>query len=127
MKIRPHLAFGLFIIFASCQSLEPMESAKYAIIVEKNLELQSRKSPALAAVLNILPGGGDIYNGEWSGFVLDFLLWPISPIWAIPQGAITAHNINKAYTIAFYTAGTDWDTNRKPGKTPVAPGAVSHE
>ncbi|MHC4820341.1 MAG: hypothetical protein ACYTDX_01305 [Planctomycetota bacterium] len=65
--------------------------------------MKQEKTPVLAALLNILPGGGDVYNGEWGAFALDFLLWPLSPVWAIPQGAVTSGNINKKATIAYYT------------------------
>ena len=52
-----------------------------------------------------LPGGGDIYNRKWGAFAADLLLWVPSIVWAVPQGYITAEQINKKATIAHYTSG----------------------
>jgi len=88
-----------------CNSLTSIEEQQYQNLISQGAIPHDPKSPALGALLNILPGIGDIVNGEWGAFALDFLLWPISVIWAIPQGAITASNINKHETIAYYKIG----------------------
>ncbi len=67
-------------------------------------------SPAGAALLNILPGFGNFYlasgNGaESSHFLygaLNLLTWPLSVLWAIPEGAVDANNINKREMIYYY-------------------------
>lgn len=63
-------------------------------------------SPGLAAGLNILPGVGNAYiagsggpGSEWAWFAINFLTWPISPIWAIPDGAISAKTVNVRETL----------------------------
>jgi hypothetical protein len=68
-----------------------------------------RKSAPLAACLNILPGIGDFYlaagtdNGDmWLYGFLNLLTWPISILWAIPEGAIDAGTINKQETAYYY-------------------------
>lgn len=69
-----------------------------------------RKSPGTAAALNILPGVGNFYlaygtheSGQWTVGALNLLFWPLSIVWAIPQGAIDATSINKMETIYYYT------------------------
>jgi hypothetical protein len=53
--------------------------------------------------------------------VLDLLLWWPSVVWAVPQGAITAGNINKKATIAYYTIGEGRDQGYDVSKYPNAP------
>ncbi len=96
-------------VLAACQSLSPSEKQQYENLIAQGAEPIREKSPETAALLNILPGAGDIYNGEWGAFALDFLMWYLSPVWAVPQGALTARNINKKATIAYYTVGAGAD------------------
>lgn len=77
-------------------------------------EWQKPASPLLAGVLNILPGFGNFYLGMGSGAdgsqsiygVVNLLLWPISPIWGIPQAVIDAKTINER-DLVFYYEHTD--------------------
>ena len=89
----------------NCAGLSQGEQVDYEMMMESGLEPLTPKSPAAAAGLNILPGGGDIYNGKWGAFALDFLLWPWSIAWAVPQGAITANGINEERTYHHYKHG----------------------
>ena len=93
------------ICIQACNSLSPMEKQQYENLIAQGAEPVEAKNPTVAGALNLLPGVGDIYNGEWGAFALDFLLWYLSPVWAVPQGAITAGNTNKKATIAYYTIG----------------------
>lgn len=60
-------------------------------------------SPLLAGVLNLLPGFGNFYLGMGNAAdgsqsiygVVNLLLWPLSPIWGIPQAVIDAKTINE--------------------------------
>ena len=76
-----------------CASVTPSERRQYEGLKAAGA-VNDPYDPTTAALLNILPGGGDVYNGEWGAFVLDLLFWPVSVAWAIPQGAITAGNKN---------------------------------
>ncbi len=96
-------------LLAACQSLSPQEEQQYQNLMAQGAEPIEKKDPVLAAGLNVLPGIGDIYNGEFGAFVLDLLLWFPSIAWAVPQGAVTAGNINKKATIAYYTSGPGAD------------------
>ncbi|MDW2994788.1 MAG: membrane lipoprotein lipid attachment site-containing protein [Alphaproteobacteria bacterium] len=68
-------------------------------------------SPVAAGALNLLPGVGNFYLGTGNaaessqvlyGF-LNLLSWPLSIIWAVPEAAIDADNINKRELLYYYT------------------------
>ena len=73
-------------------------------------EWEKPASPLLAGVLNILPGFGNFYlgmgnagDGSQSIYgVINLFLWPISPIWAVPQAAIDAKTINERDFVFYY-------------------------
>ena len=66
--------------------------------------------PGVAAALNILPGIGNFYlasgnAGSSDHYVygaLNFLTWPFSWLWGIPEAAIDANNINKSEMLYYY-------------------------
>ena len=73
-------------------------------------------SPLSAGLLNILPGIGNFYlasgnAGDASHYIYgfaNFLLWPISVLWAVPEAAIDANLINQkefAYYFIFDETG----------------------
>lgn len=109
MSCSPLVVVVLGVALQGCRSLESWQEAEYQNIKAAGLPTFEPKTPAVAAVLNILPGVGDGYNGEWGAFACNFLLWPISVVWGIPEAAVTASNINKQDTWAYYYHG--------PGKT----------
>ena len=114
------------LLCASCNSLNAIERQQYKNLMAQGAETANEQSPTLAAVLNILPGFGDLYNGEWGAFALDFLFWPPSVVWAIPQGAVTAGNLNEKATISFYTVGPGQNQGLDPNFSPsAAPKLVS--
>lgn len=66
--------------------------------------------PAVAGVLNILPGFGNFYlaiagheSGQAGYGLLNLLFWPWSVVWGIPEAVIDSININEKEFIAFYT------------------------
>ena len=98
------------VLVASCSTLSPVEEQQYQNLIAQGAPPVEAKSPVVSGLLNLGPGLGDIYNGEYGAFVLDLLLWYASPIWAVPQGVVTANNINKKATIAYYTVGAGKDS-----------------
>ena len=70
-------------------------------------------SPLVAGLLNILPGIGNFYlasgrAGDSSHWIYGFgnlLLWPTSIIWAVPEAALDADNINKRDMLNYYRYG----------------------
>lgn len=67
------------------------------------------KNPGTAGVLNLLPGFGNFYNAmgsyetdQWLVGFLNFLTWPISVLWGIPEAAQDAIVINQKETVKFY-------------------------
>ena len=92
-------------LLAGCRTLSAVEQQQYENLLAQGAEPIDAKDPAIAGLLNLLPGGGDIYNHQWDAFVVDLLLWYPSVLWAVPQGIVTARNANKLATIAYYSVG----------------------
>lgn len=105
MRTKSLAVAALALALTSCAGLDSIEEQQWLNLQAQGAPEVEEKSPTLAAVLNLALGAGDIYNGEWGAFVLDLLLWWPSVAWAVPQAAITANNINKRATIAYYIAG----------------------
>jgi hypothetical protein len=68
---------------------------------------EAPKSPVAAAALNILPGVGNFYlctieSHHCTLGVLNLLLWPLSVLWAIPDGAVSANALNERDLLYFY-------------------------
>ena len=107
-----NLILGFFIAcVCSCISLSRGE--KETLQELKSYGIQGGesecKTPAVAGLLNILPGGGNFYlaygtdeAGQWTVGFLNLLTWPYSVVWGIPQAAIDANTINKKETIYYY-------------------------
>ncbi len=100
-----HCAVVVTFLLTGCRGLEVWQEAGLQNVKNCGLPEFSPKSPAAAGVLNLLPGIGDAYNGEWGAFAANFLLWPASIVWGIPEAAVTASNINKQETWAYYHVG----------------------
>ena len=81
------------IFLSSCSSLNSAQDRELKELRAKNLEVKE-KNPTTAAVLNILPGFGDFYNGNPGYGVANLLLWPISVLWAPVGGATGAEEVN---------------------------------
>ncbi|MDR1476820.1 MAG: hypothetical protein LBI17_01680 [Rickettsiales bacterium] len=105
----------LSLALAGCTGLnradreELAELKSYGITVEnpRTKNWEEPKSPAEAALLNLLPGIGNFYLcGEETSHctygALNLLTWPLSVLWAVPDGAISANNINKRALVEFY-------------------------
>lgn len=108
-------------LLCACNSLTPLEEQEYDNLIAQGAKPVEKKNPSVAGALNLFIGIGDIYNKEWGAFVLDLLLWWPSVVWAVPQGAITASNINKKATIAYYTIGEGKNQGHDVGMNPSAP------
>ena len=72
---------------------------------ETNLPELKEKDPATAGVLNLFIGIGNAYLDQWGIFAINFLLWPASIVWGIPQAATDASTINKKQTLYHYSFG----------------------
>ena len=98
-----------FLFSTGCISLRTAERYQYEELEERlpavGLDIERSKDPALAGVLNILPGIGNAYLGQWGLFAVNFLFWPLSVVWGIPQAAIDAGTINKQDTVYYYSFG----------------------
>ncbi len=82
----------------------------HSITVDRAGNYEAPNSALAAGLLNILPGFGNFYlamgDGADSshyafGFV-NLLLWPISILWAVPEGAIDAQTLNQRELLYYY-------------------------
>ncbi|MFH1492503.1 MAG: hypothetical protein ABIE81_04110 [Candidatus Omnitrophota bacterium] len=92
-----------------CVSIRTYEKQQYRDLEYKlkalGLEPEKSKDPTMAAVLNILPGFGNLYLEQWGPFIGNLLFWPLSVVWGVPQAAIDAKSINIQETLYFYNFG----------------------
>ena len=109
---------SLGMLMCGCTSLTRQEELQWqhlkaqGVTVDKPIgNYEKPASMAGAALLNILPGFGNFYLGSgsaaesnhWLYGFLNLLMWPLSVIWAVPEAAIDANNINKREMIYYYT------------------------
>jgi hypothetical protein len=101
----------LAIFLSGCATMAPHEKIIYSEIQDAGAMCEVVAVPSTAGALNILPGGGDIYlaggrganPANWGAFALDFLFWPVSIVWAIPQAVVTAEEVNKIECVRYYS------------------------
>lgn len=116
------LVLALVLSVTGCTTMTRADKRHYAklkahgITIDRPVGQYEKPNSAVAAgVLNILPGIGNFYlacgNGSDSSQavygVLNLLTWPISIIWAVPQGAIDATTLNKQDMIYHYQFDAD--------------------
>ena len=90
------------LIFSSCVSVSEHQQN-----VARDINIKEIKSPALAATLSILPGVGNLYLADVKNnpskqrqhslgltAVGNWLTWPVSILWAVPQSYVDAQRIN---------------------------------
>jgi hypothetical protein len=94
-----------------CAPLTRNEEAQYAEILHDGIiaePVQKKKTWAAGTLNFLVPGVGHFYLGEWgsgTGLFLSNLLWPLSPFWAAPAAFTATDNVNKRYTIEYFTLG----------------------
>ena len=100
---------AMVLVFSGCVSMSSAEREGWrAMEAEGARSSQGPKNPALAGGLNLLPGIGNFYlatntdeSGQiWVG-VANLLLWPMSPIWGVPQAVVDANTINKKHAVQY--------------------------
>lgn len=116
------LACILLFVFTGCTTMSRADKRAYAklsahgVTVDRPLGYYEKpNSPVAAGALNLLPGFGNFYLACGHGSdsaqavygVLNLLLWPLSIVWAVPQGAIDANTLNKQDMIYYYQFDKD--------------------
>jgi hypothetical protein len=105
------LSVSVLFSIVGCASISRSDRAMLREIESCGLGKQDErvKNPVAAGVLNLLPGIGNFYlaagtdqSDQWIYGTLNLLLWPISPIWGVPEAAIDAGTINKLETVYYY-------------------------
>jgi len=96
-------------VLSGCATLRSSEKMAYKELQPRleaaGLEPIKDKDAAVAGVLNVLPGIGNAYLGQWGLFACNLLFWPLSVTWGIPQAAIDAGTLNKQDTLSYYRYG----------------------
>ena len=110
-------AISLCVLLSACSSLSRQEELQIRQLKSKGITVDKpighyRKPASVggAAALNLLPGFGNFYLGSgkaaesvhWLYGFLNLLVWPLSVVWAIPEAAIDANNINKREMLYYY-------------------------
>ena len=78
------LVFSLLNLLIGCASLRTFEKHEFKQLEYRltnvGLEAEIPKNPGTAGALNLLPGFGNAYLGQWGLFAVNLLLWPWSAI-----------------------------------------------
>jgi hypothetical protein len=95
--MRSHVVVGSIVsaaLLTGCAtSLSSPQKLEYEAMKNNGL-LVTEKSPAAAAMLGLLPGGGSYYVGDTSTAVKNFYLWPLSVLWDPVSGYQGAKAVN---------------------------------
>ena len=104
-------------LMSGCTTLTRQEQMQLQQLKSQGITLdrpvgnfETPNSALMAGLLNILPGVGNFYlafgNGSDTTHALygfgNLLMWPLSVVWAVPEGAIDAINLNKRELIYYY-------------------------
>ena len=92
-------------VSTNCVTLTTHERTEIAKLkaLSINPEEARTKNPVAAGFLALLPGVGNFYLGQVGIGLLNLVTWPYSIVWAIPQSAIDAKNINMRETVSYYS------------------------
>ena len=102
-----------------CVSLTASEREMLHDLDYQGIERQSEGSKKmwLAGTLNLLPGIGNVYLEQWGPFVGNFLMWPFSIAWAVPQAIIDSNTINEKETADFYRTRAGQERLKRAAET----------
>ena len=88
-----YLFLLLMLPVVGCSSLNHSQKREYKEWKSAGIA-QETKHEGLAAGLNVLPGIGDFYNGNFGLGIVNLLFWPASVLWAPVGGATGAEEVN---------------------------------
>ena len=124
------LGLACLLFVTGCTTMSRSDKERYRELQAMGLGSGNReiKSPATAGALNLLPGIGNFYlavgteeSEQWLFGALNLLTWPISPIWAIPEGVLDAGTINKKEVVYYYTYDPNGQRELRLMKKHLAP------
>jgi len=99
----------LAVAAGGCTTLTSYEKQQWGAASAAGVQKVKVCSPGAAAGLNLIAGLGNVYlagktenAGELGWWALNFLTWPLSILWAVPDGAISADNINIRETLILH-------------------------
>jgi len=118
--------FLFIFVFTSCVSLNRSQKDVVREMHRYSVDADDIKSPGLAGALNLLPGIGNFYlasgtqeKDQWIIGFLNFITWPLSPLWGIPQAAMDATAYNEKETADYFLydprGRTEWQGYKSRG------------
>jgi hypothetical protein len=110
-------------LLTSCSSLNSLQHRELKEWQAKNIAVEE-KNPTTAAVLNILPGIGDFYNGNPGYGVANLLTWPLSILWA-PVGGASGADVANYYSSKSYVE--DLETKKKKLKNEIESAFIGNQ
>ena len=102
------------LVYSGCATIPITVSEQVTLDELKECKIdttpQKVKDPTTAGLLNVLPGMGNLYLAVGSRGhpvqhvfgVLNFITWPLSIIWGVPQAVNDADVINMKYAAEYY-------------------------
>ncbi len=96
------ITISLALLMTSCATVTSQQRQDLAEWESKGIMVEE-KNEATAAVLNVLPGIGDFYNGNVGLGIANLLFWPASVLWAPVGGVTGAKERNYIATKAYIT------------------------
>lgn len=97
------------LLITGCATMSDYEKVRYEELKRElyaaGLPERQIKNPAIAGLLNILPGIGNLYLGQTGPFLICLLFWPASAVAGVPQAVADAKTMNKQDTLLFYELG----------------------
>jgi Amino acid permeases len=104
------LVVAVLVVGSGCVTMQLQDREMYEEIKRLGLpDMGATVSPAAAGIISIFPGSGNLYlaiqtgnGGQWFACICNFLLWPFSPVWAIPETIIDGITLRKLQVVNYY-------------------------
>jgi hypothetical protein len=116
-KVMVVIMIGMMAALSGCVSLTYQEKQNLAMLKHNGITVdrpiggfEEPNSRLAAGLLNVLPGFGNFYLAVGHGNdsvqcvygLANIWFWPISIVWAAPQGAIDAGTLNEREMLYYY-------------------------
>jgi hypothetical protein len=109
------LVVAVLVVGSGCVTMQLQDKELYWEIKDLGLqESGATVSPTYAGIISILPGAGNLYlaiqtgnGGQWFASICNFLLWPVSCLWAIPETIVDGETLRKLQVVDYYRYSRD--------------------
>ncbi|WP_120404601.1 MULTISPECIES: hypothetical protein [unclassified Halobacteriovorax] len=101
---------SLSLLVTSCANMNSQQKRELAEWEAEGIAVKE-KDEVTAAVLNVLPGVGDFYNGNVGYGITNLLFWPASVLWA-PFGGVAGAQEQNYYATKNYVSSLENNRRR---------------